>query len=597
MTVGRDPVRRGVVAAVALAALLLGCGFAGETKQYASEGEGGMSIRIIAFNDFHGNLQASNLAVSWPGGDGQQTSIPAGGVAHLASAIAALKRGNPRHAVVSAGDMIGASPLVSALFLDEPTIEAFNLIGIDFNAVGNHEFDRGQQELQRMQRGGCGRHTSQEPCRVSKDFPGASFTFLAANTVKQDGTTLFPATAIKTFTQAGRSVVVGFIGMTLRDTPASVPAGGIAGLQFADEARTANALIPGLRAQGAQVIVVVVHEGGATSGRMDDPTCPGLRGGIVSILEKLDPAVDLVISGHTHRAYVCDYALRDPARPFLLTSAGQYGTQVTAIDLRVDARSGKVLQKSARNWLVANTPSGGQDVAVAQGQTAHAPDPALAALVDRYAQAAAPLATRKVGSISASIGRRLAPSREHALGNLLADAQLAATRAPEKGGAQIAFMNPGGVRADLERRGDGIVRYEDLFRIQPFGNTLVVKTFTGAQLRQLLELQFDRAAWSDGSPRILLPSRGFSYEYDLRQPAGSRVGVITLDGRPVTDAGRYRVTTNNFLAAGGDNFEVLRHGTEAVEGQVDIDALETYFSSRPMTSPPDTDRVRRIDLP
>ncbi len=575
-------------------ALLAACG--GEAPLRASGSGAEITIRLIGFNDFHGNLEPPRMAINAPGQSGS-VAVPAGGAAYLASAIARLKAENPNHAVISAGDLIGATPLVSALFLDEPTIEAFNLIGVDFNAVGNHEFDKGWQELLRMQHGGCARYTAREPCRVNKAFPGANFGFLAANTVKPDGSTLFPATAVKTFNSAGRTVRIGFIGMTLKGTPAIVTPSGVAGLTFRDEAQTANALIPGLRAQGANAIVVVVHEGGNTTGGYNDKACPGLSGDIVPILEKLDTSVDLVISGHTHRAYVCDYGRTNPSRPFLLTSAGLYGTLVTSIDLKFDTATGRVIGKSADNVIVQGEPyvSGtGEAVPLSERYPIFPANPPVADLVARYAEAAAPLARRVVGRIAASITRTAAPSLESALGNLVADAQLAATRPSQKGGAQIAFMNSGGMRADLAMSGDGTVTYGQLFSVQPFGNSLVVKTMTGAQIRAVLEQQFASGSNTLARPRVLAPSRGFSYSYDLSRPPGSRVSALTLDGKPLSETGGYRVAMNSFLASGGDNFTVFNQGTDALGGDQEIDALEAYLDASGPVLPPATDRIRRV---
>lgn len=569
--------------------MLAACG-APAPDDAAREGSATVSVRLIGFNDFHGNLQPPGININATRADGTAVAIPAGGAATFAAAIAALKAQNPNHAVISAGDMIGASPLVSALFLDEPSIEAFNLMGIDFHAIGNHEFDRGQSELLRIRQGGCAKHTALEPCRVSRNFPGANFAFLAANTVKADGTTLFAPTAIKSFTSGRHTVKVGFIGMTLKGTPASVTPTGVAGLTFRDEAETANALIPVLRAQGAQAIVVVVHEGGYTSGGYNDRDCRGMTGGIVPVLEKLDAAVDVVVSGHTHRAYICDYGEINPARPFLLTSAGQYGTLLTAIDLDIDARTGRVTGKRASNIIVQAA-----SAAAVPGHPAFAPSPAVAGLVATYAAEAAPLANREVGRITASITRRFTHSREHALGNLIADSQLEAARAPEKGGAQIAFMNPGGVRTDMIFSGSGSITYGQVFAMLPFGNHLVVKTFTGAQIRRLLEQQWASGANAVATPRVLLTSKGFRYSYDLRRPAGERVQGITLNGAPLDNAGRYRVVMNDFLASAGDNFSAFNEGADVVGGDNYVDALIAYLAGNSPVAPPATDRITRLD--
>ncbi len=582
---------------LALLATLAACG--GESPLHAgAPGRGSVvAVRLIGFNDFHGNLEPPRLAISAPAANSGSVAVPAGGAAYLASAIARLKAENPNHAVISAGDMIGASPLASALFLDEPTIDAFNLIGIDFNALGNHEFDKGWPELLRMQHGGCARHTALEPCRVNKEFAGAGFGFLAANTLRPDGGTLFPASAVKTFSSNGASVKVGFIGMTLKGTPAIVTPAGVAGLSFGDEAETANALVPALRAQGAQTIVVIVHEGGNTTGGYNDKSCPGLSGDIVPILERLDGSVDVVISGHTHRAYICDFGRTNPAKPFLLTSAGQYGTLLTSIDLRIDAATGRVVGKTADNVIVQGesfVSGGGATVAISAQHPVFPADPAIANLVARYAEAAAPLARRAVGKIAASITRNTTPALESALGNLIADAQLAATQSRAKGGAQIAFMNPGGMRADLNLAADGTLTYGQIFSVQPFGNSLVVKTFSGAQIRALLEQQFASGSNTLARPRVLATSRGFSYAYDLSRPPGARIIGMTLQGGPVSDTQRYRVAMNSFLASGGDNFTLFNQGGDALGGDQEIDALEAYLAAGRPVLPPATDRIRRI---
>jgi 5'-nucleotidase len=594
-----SPKRAALAGAVTLALLAAaGCGSPGGISMPLSSpaAPGQVQVKLIGFNDLHGNLEPPRLAISAPAAGGGTIAVPAGGAAYMASAIASLKAKNPNHAVVSAGDMIGASPLVSALFLDESTIEAVNEMKIDFNAVGNHEFDKGQAELLRMKNGGCARNTPLAPCRVNKSFPGANFGFLAANTMKRDGSTLFPATGIKSFTQGGATVKVGFIGMTLKGTPTIVSPAGVAGLSFKDEADTANALIPQLRSQGADAIVVVIHEGGMTSVGYNDKRCTGLSGDIVPILERLDAQVDVVISGHTHRAYICDYGRVNPAKPFLLTSAGQYGTLLTDIDLTIDTRTRKVTAKSANNVIVQGEAftSGANTVATTDQYPSFAKNQTIAALIASYAGVAAPLVQRVVGRLTATATRAQVASRENVLGNLIADAQLAATAAPAKGGAQIAFMNPGGVRADLAPAANGDVSYGQIFTVQPFGNSLVVKTMTGAQIKAVLEQQFDSGTNTVTRPRVLLPSKSFSYSYDLSKPAGSRITAMALNGTAMSDANRYRVAMNSFLASGGDNFTVFTEGTEPLGGDQDIDALEAYIAANSPLVPPAADRIRNL---
>ncbi|AVQ81285.1 MULTISPECIES: bifunctional metallophosphatase/5'-nucleotidase [unclassified Variovorax] len=560
---------------------------------------GTVDVKLIAFNDLHGNLEPPKLTISAPAKGGGTVAVPAGGAAYMASAIAALKEKNPNNAVVSAGDMIGASPLVSALFLDESTIEAVNAMKIDFNAVGNHEFDKGQTELLRMKNGGCAKNTALEPCRVNKNFPGANFGFLSANTVKTDGNTLFPATGMKSFTKDGATVKVAFIGMTLKGTPNIVTPAGVAGLSFKDEADTANALIPQLKAQGADAVVVVIHEGGTTTVGYNDKSCTGLSGDILPILNKLDAAVDVVISGHTHRSYVCDYGKTNPAKPFLLTSAGQYGTLLTDINLTIDTRTRKVTAKAADNVIVQGEgyTSGATTYAVTDQYPVFGKNQQVAALISQYLTIAGPLVQRVVGQLTATATRTQTSSRESVMGNLIADAQLAATKPADKGAAQIAFMNPGGVRADLAPASDGSVTYGQIFAVQPFGNSLVVKTMTGAQIRAVLEQQFNSGANTTAAPRVLLPSAGFTYTYNLAQPAGSRITNMALNGTAMADATSYRVTMNSFLATGGDNFTVFNQGTNTLGGDQDVDALEAYIKAGSPLAPPATDRITNATPP
>lgn len=559
---------------------------------------GNVDVKIIAFNDLHGHLEPPRLSLFVPGKNSVGNYVPAGGAAYLASAIKSLKQANPNHVVVSAGDMIGASPLVSALFLDEPTIEAVNAFGIDFNAVGNHEFDKGSAELLRMQNGGCAKFTQREPCALNKQFTGANFGFLAANTFKPDGKTLFPATGIKSFGSGAQQVKIGFIGLTLKNTPHIVAPAGVAGLRFADEAKTANALVPQLKAQGADAIVVVIHEGGITN-NSNDKSCPSLSGDIVPILEQLAPAIDVVVSGHTHRSYICDYGKRNPAKPFLLTGAGQYGTLVTDINLSIDTRTHKVVSKSASNVIVQGegfVNNAGVSIKPSADYPRFTKDREVDAIITRYADAAASLTNRIVGRLTTSISRRQVASGESPLGNLIADAQLAATQSAEHGGAQIALMNPGGIRADLHvPNGGGEISYGQIFSAQPFGNNLVVKSFSGAQLRGVLEQQFKRLPNSDDSPRILFPSAGFTYSYDLHKPAGARISRMRLHGAPIIDKQIYRVTMNSYLANGGDQFSLFNQGAQLSGGEMDVDALESYLRRHSPLTPPATKRITRIN--
>ena len=516
-------------------------------------------VRVLALNDFHGHIappQGSSGEVR--SGSGK---VQAGGAAYLARHLATLRARAPQHTVVvAAGDLIGASPLTSALFHDEPTIEALNLAGLDIASVGNHEFDEGTAELQRMQAGGC---HPKDGCQDGTPFAGARFQYLAANVLTEQGKPLFPAYALREF----EGVKVAFIGMTLEGTPEIVDGSGIRGLRFQDEVETVNALVPELKRQGAEAIVVIVHEGGNQSGTYDG--CEGISGPIVAINKGLDRAVDALITGHTHQAYNCVLE----GRP--VTSAMSYGRLVTDLELVLDAASGDVVEASAHNLPVTRDVEG-----VAEVQ----------ALIDRYDALAAPLRERVIGRVTARLQQpnaRQFPSGESPLGNVIADAQLAATK---DAGAQVAFINPGGIRAELDA---GDVTYGEAFTVQPFGNALVTLTLTGAQLDTLLELQWQE----DGSTRVFAPSRGFSYTWKASAPVGQKVdpASLRLEGRPVDPQGRYRVTVNSFLASGSDGFRVLAEGTERRGGMVDVDALEAWLKNNSPLTPPETNRITRVD--
>ena len=572
---------RSLAVTVAAALALAGC--AGRTPvAVAGNAATPVDVHVIAFNDFHGNLEPPGLSIDVPGADGRPVAAPAGGAAYLAAAIADIRAKSPRSITVSAGDMTGASPIESSLFLDEPTIATMNLIGVDLNAAGNHEFDRGIAELHRLQDGGCAKTGRGVPCRLER-FAGARFGYLAGNTVTADGRSAFPATAIREFRDGARVVKIGFIGLTTRTTTTLVNPVGIPGIRFADEADTANAQIAGLRAAGADAIVLLIHEGGAAEGGPND--CTALSGAIRPILARLDTRVDLVVSGHTHRSYICDYAGYDPARPFLLTSAGRYGTLVTDAVLAIDPVAHRVVAKRARNIVVQNdgyTGGNGTRIVPTAATARYAPDARIGALVARYAAAAAPLASRPVGRLTAPLAKAAenAGMTETALGNLIADSQLAATRAS---GAQIALMNPFGIRTGLNPDADGRVTYADLYATQPFGNTLMVRAYTGAQLRAVLEQQLDR--------RIVLAAAGLAYGYDRSRPAGSRILDARVGGVPLDDAATYRVTMNNFLAFGGDGFTTLAEGRDVAGGPSDLDALAAYMTIDRPVVPPATGRT------
>lgn len=523
-----------------------------------------VKVKVLAINDFHGNLKppGGGIRIKDPADPTKTITVPAGGAEHLATAVQQLRAKNPNHVFVAAGDLIGATPLLSALFRDEPTIESLSAMGLEISAVGNHEFDKGAAELLRMQRGGC---APDDGCKGPQPFKGAKFQYLAASTVDQkSGKTLLPAYQVKRF----QGIPVAFIGLTLKDTPTIVVPAGVAGLTFRDEAETVNQLVPELRQQGIEAIVVLIHEGGVPTGDYNE--CPGISGPIVDIVKKLDKAVDLVVTGHTHRAYNCRIDGR------LVTSGDKYGTIVTEIDLVLDHKTGDVRSAVADNVIVRTT--------------SFAKDPVQTALIAAYEKLAVPLAKRVVGRIGAALPRESNPAGENPIGQVIADAQLAAS---SDAGAQVAFMNPGGIRAALAMPADGLVRYEDLFSVQPFYNNLVTMTLSGAQVVQLLEQQ-----WAgQTSARIMQVSRGFTYSWDASRPVGQRVvpGSLRLNGQPVAPDAILRVTVNAFMASGGDNFSVLKEGRDRRTGVMDIDALEQFVKRNPTIAPGPLDRITRLN--
>ena len=551
------------------AALSLGIALAALSASAALAGPSPVvPLKILAINDFHGNLKPpiGGFREPDPKDPRRTVSVPAGGAEHLAGAVRALAAGAPNHVFVAAGDLIGASPLLSALFHDEPTIESLGLMGLDVAAVGNHEFDHGVAELLRLQRGGC--HPG-AGCQGPAPFAGARFQYLAASTIdRATGKPLLPPYVVKRFD----GVPVAFIGLTLQGTPNIVVPSGVAGLEFRDEAETVNALVPELRRQGIEAIVVLIHEGGQPTGGYDE--CPGISGPIVDIVQKLDKAVDLVISGHTHQAYNCRIDGR------LVTSAHRYGTLLTEIDVQLDRRSGDVLSAQAHNRIVRHDQ--------------YPKDAAQARLIARYEERAAPLAKRVVGKLAQPYTGAPNDAGESTLGRLVADAQLAATKAPERGGAQLAMTNSGGLRAPLVPRAKGQVLYEDVFASQPFSNQLVTLTLTGAQLLRLLEKQFDGDGPGDEDVRILQVSRGFGYAWDTRRPRGQRVlsGSLRLNGRRIAADQRLRVTVNSFLAGGGDGAGILGRAGERLVGELDVDVLARYIAAG--AAPIDDQRVQRV---
>jgi 5'-nucleotidase len=526
-----------------------------------------VEVRILAINDFHGNLRPppGGIRIADPNDKTRKIAVPAGGAEYMATLVRELRDGHNNNIFVAAGDLIGASPFLSAMFHDEPTIESLSMMGLAVTSVGNHEFDEGKDELLRMQNGGC--HPT-DKCQGPHPFAGAKFHYLAASTFEKDtGKTVFPAYEIREFDR----IPVAFIGLTLKGTPNIVSPDGVAGLEFRDEADTVNALVPELKARGVEAIVVLIHEGGVPTGDYNE--CPGISGPIVDIVKKFDRAVDIVISGHTHQAYVCDIDGR------LVTSGDKYGTLVTAIDVKLDPATRDVISAKADNVIVRNG--------------ALAKDPDQTALIAAYDKLAAPIAERRAGSITDTLSRVPNEAGESVLGDIIADAQLTATRTEKDGGAVIALTNPGGIRTDIAKKEDGAVSYADVFASQPFRNQLVTLTLTGAQIKDMLEQQ-----WLDPKrPRILQVSKGFSYTWDNAKPYGEHViaDSLALNGARIELSQSYRVTVNNYLSVGGDGFTVFKDGKAPLTGGYDADALDGYFKANSPVSPGQPDRIKRAN--
>jgi 5'-nucleotidase len=525
-------------------------------------------IQILGLNDFHGNLEPPIGSSGRIGGT--EAGGNAGGVEYLATHVRALRATNPNTLFVSAGDLIGATPLVSALFHDEPTIEAFNKMGLDYNGVGNHEFDEGVTELLRMRYGGC--HPV-DGCQDGDPFGGSTFEFLAANVAYKDsGETIFPPYAIHHF----QGVKVAIVGMTLEGTPSIVSPAGISHVDFFDEADSVNALVPKLKRQNVETIIVLLHEGGSTTAPLNPTTinsCVSPSGALPPIVERMNDEIDVVVTGHTNWAVNCVIDGK------IVTGAAAFGRLITDIDLTVSRATKDVVGATVNNTIVTRT-------------VAKAPD--LTALLTKYVTLSAPFANRVIGKITANITRAANTAGESALGDVIADAQNFDAQTAGTG-SQIAFMNAGGIRGDLSfassavGEGDGNVTYGEAFTVQPFGNSLVTMSLNGAQIDALLERQFT------GGIGILQVSNGFAYTYSASAPANEKVGAITLNGMPISPALSYRVTVNSFLADGGDNYGVLTQGTTRIAGNVDTDAFENYLRANPGgIAPGPQNRITRV---
>ena len=543
----------------------------GPASQHARTTE----VQILALNDFHGQLRPPDATSS----GGRIGATPAGGAEFLAQYVRDLEATNPRNTLfVSAGDLIGATPLVSAIFHDEPSIEAMNLMGLDYNGVGNHEFDEGPEELTRMQEGGC--HPV-EGCFAGDGFEGADFDFLAANVTYRDtGETIFPPFAIHHFP----GVKVAIVGMTLEGTPSIVTAAATENLEFHDEADSVNALVPILRRGGVETIIVLLHEGGNANIGLSETTvnsCGGSAltppnppsGPVVDVITRFDREIDLVVTGHTNWALNCpNFA----GTGIMVTGAASVGRLVTDIDLTISRATKEVVSASINNVIVR------RDVFPA------APD--ISALIARYGEIAAPIENRVIGNAPAALTRTANALGESSLGDIIADAQLWATSGPTWPAANgapavISFMNAGGIRADINA---GPITFGEAFTVQPFANVLVTMDMTGANIDAVLEQQFQ------GGNGVLQIPASLTYDRSNTLPAGNRVSNIQIGGVPLVPTATYRVTVNNFLADGGDNFTVFRTGTNRFVGEIDSDAFSRYIEFLGTVNPGPQNRIRLV---
>ncbi len=539
--------------ALAAACLLAGC---------ATRPQAPIELNLVAMNDFHGHLEANKFVL-----DSAKAAAPviiqAGGIDHIGAALKAWRAEDRELMFVGAGDLIGATPALSSMWADEPTIKALSMMGMLASSVGNHEFDQGRGELLRQQYGGCESRRADKACKLDGPFTGAGFTYLAANVIDQrTGKPLLPAYRVV----ESKGVKVALIGAVLRNTGALVLASGVEGLNFTDEAEAINLAKADAQKEGATVFVVLIHEGGYTDGPFDDADCTRLNGPIVGIASRLDPALRLIISGHTHKGFQCKIEGRT------ITQAEMGGHVLSRIRVAIDPATHAMGEITVRN--------------VAIKTADYAPDPEMAAYLNRVRERSDAALARPVARVaSRNISKKFNNAGEAPLGSIVADGALEATRAQ---GAQIAFMNIGGIRKDLDVQPDLTVTHGQANIVLPYANTLVLIDLTGAQIRAILEQQWTRKG-ADSEAYLLQVSKGFAYTWDKRRPLGQRIvpGTLKLNGVAIDDARVYTVTVNNFLAEGGDGFPQFVNATRRRDTQVvDLDAFIAFLVKQEQAGTP-----------
>ena len=524
-----------------------------------------IEVNLVAINDFHGQLEAHDKIYAFKGEP--KRTIRVGGIDTLGGALQAWRAEDPQLLLVGAGDLLGASPAMSSMWADEPTVEAMNLLGLRLSSVGNHEFDRGTVELLRQQNGGCESPSPAKACKLRPQFGGAKYAYLSANVVDAvTGTPLLPPYRIEEV----KGVRIAFIGTVLRNTAQMVTPSGIASVRFLDEVASINRWAAEIRKQDVATIVLLIHEGGVTDEQFDEVDCRRLKGPIVNIVKALDPAIRLVISAHSHQGYQCKIDGRT------VTQAESFGHVLTRIKMTFDPQSRSVADIEVRNVLME------------QGR--FVPDPQLAALLTEVKGRSDVLLQRPIARLAVPrISDVLDTAGESPLGDIATDAQLAATRPL---GAQLVFINHKSLRGELVGGVDGatyVTTYAQVAATHPYGNTLVLMTLTGAQIRAVLEQQNWLASEGSGGRRMLQVSDGFTYQWDSRRAAGSRVvpGSIRLNGAALADQQSYRVAVNNFMAQGGDGYTLFKEGTARLDtGILDLEALLNYLVARERAGAP-----------